>query len=457
MKRFLTSCFGLGRIPFAPGTFGSLGAAVLFFYLQSYVENPVVVCVTFIILGLFFSAVTIAFTPEITEKIGFKDPGEIVSDEFAGLAVVYATITFFDFNPLLLALLGFVFFRIFDIWKPWLVHKVEKCPKGWGVLLDDVVAGVFALAVVLPALFYDAPGRVVVLFRQDAPLDAFSASILGIIQGLTEFLPVSSSGHLVLFEHLFGFDPERPQMLLFDLAAHVGTVIAIFIAFYEDIIYFFRNLYLSIFKAKYGSAPLQVYHRSPSVRFAVLGIFSTFVTALLGFSFEEMFMSARASLQTVAIAWLITATFLMITDKRTKTRIGLRQFGFMAAGIIGVAQAAAIVPGISRSGATICAGILLGLHRKWAVQYSFLLAIPAILGATLVTLAKEHSTLLEGGLSWQVITAGLVSSAIVGILAIRLLLLFSRKNQLKFFGIYCVLLSLFVFGYLAYRAGYWLN
>ncbi len=450
-KRLLTSCFGLGFAPFAPGTVGSLAPAVIFYLLKIANISLVLISLMMLALAIFGSYICVKFGPEIEEKIGKKDPGEIVADEFAGQSATFIFISFFTVNPILSAVLGFVFFRIFDISKPWLVKKAEKFSKGWGILADDIVAGIFAGLLVSLIYIFDIPKQTAVLFSRNADLNLFSGSVLGIIQGLTEFLPVSSSGHLVLFEHLFAFEPERPEMLIFDLATHVGTVIAILIAFYDQIIEFFKNLYKSIFKGKYGSSPLLIYEKSPSIRFAVLGIFTTLITALVGFTFKETFESARGNLVTVAVCWLITALLLVLADTRKKTRIGLREFGLLAAGIIGIAQAAAIFPGISRSGATICTAILIGLHRKWAVEFSFLLAIPAIIGAALITLLKDYSLLTEGNISAAALLGGTVSAAIVGILAIKLLLLLSRKSQLKYFAIYCVLLSTAVFAYLIYN------
>jgi undecaprenyl-diphosphatase len=146
--------------------------------------------------------------------------------------------------------------------------------------------------------------------------------------------------------------------------------------------------------------------------------------------------------------WIITGTLLLITDWRKKTRLGLRRFGILAAILVGFAQAAAIMPGISRSGATICVAILIGLRRRWAVEFSFLIAIPAILGATVVQLARDFGEIGSATLAVSSVLAGSATAALVGILALRLLIKASRTANLKFFAFYCYILACFVLVYL---------
>jgi undecaprenyl-diphosphatase len=239
-------------------------------------------------------------------------------------------------------------------------------------------------------------------------------------------------------ESFFDLNPETPQMLLFDLAVHVGTVAAIFIVFRRSIAAFFKNLIRSV---EYGTDFVEAYRRSPSVHLLVLAILATFVTGVCGLLFREYFVSARGSLPIVALMWVVTGTLLLITDHRKKTRLGLRQFGVAAALVIGLVQAAAIMPGISRSGATICAAILIGLHRRWAVEFSFLIAIPAILGATLIELAQNFGEISSGGLPVTSAMAGSVFAAIMGVVALKLLIKTARRAMLKYFAFYCYILA----------------
>jgi undecaprenyl-diphosphatase len=364
------------------------------------------------------------------------------------LAVLFLTLDTLSSGQICItAVLGFLLFRLFDIAKPWPIHKLEKLPRGWGILADDLLAGVYAGIVLF---FCHEIGLVnyisgIFIHSEGSSLNVLHAVFLGIVQGITEFLPVSSSGHLVLFENLFHFDPETPEMLLFDLAVHVGTVAAIFIVFRKSIAALARNLFVC---GKYGKNPVEIYQKSPGVHILVLAIIATFVTGVFGLLGEKYFTAARGSLVTVALMWFITGTLLLFTDSRKKARVGLRQFGISAAMVVGIAQAAAIMPGISRSGATICAAILIGLRRRWAVEFSFLIAVPAILGATAVQLIKDFDQISSGNLPIGPVLFGTVAAAITGILALKLLIKTSRTANLKYFAFYCYILACFVLVYL---------
>jgi undecaprenyl-diphosphatase len=443
----LLSCFGLGRLPGAPGTWGSVPPVIVFALMYHLGASPLLVTIVMAGFALAGFAVCIKCAPAEITATGKSDPREVVADEFAGQAVTFLIIGVVSAGQIwTAAILGFLLFRLFDIFKPWPVRKFERLPEGWGIVADDLLAGVYAGVVLLFCLrmgFVDYLGG---FFRFDSgSLNVFSAAVLGIVQGLTEFLPVSSSGHLVLFEKFFGFSPEKPEMLLFDLAIHVGTVIAIFIVFRKSIAAFFKNL--TAF-SKYGTSAVDIYKKSPSVHLLVLAVAATVITAVPGLLFKDYFISARGNLGIVASMWIITGTLLLITDWRKKTRLGLRQFGILAAMVVGFAQAAAIMPGISRSGATICAAILIGLHRRWAVEFSFLIGIPAILGATVIQLVRDFGKINSSTLAVSSVLIGLAAAALVGILALKLLMRTCRTAKLKFFGFYCYILACFVLVYL---------
>jgi len=444
MRRLLVSCFGLGWLPVAPGTWGSLPPAMLFALMCYFGSAAAAISITMAVLALVGSVVCIKFAPAIVAATDEADPREVVADEFSGQAVTFLFIAAIPISNIwVTGLLGFLLFRFFDILKPWPIRKFEKLPRGWGILSDDLIAGVYAGIALLFCLRIGLAEYLSGTLRFDgSSLNIFSAAILGAIQGLTEFLPVSSSGHLVLLENLFHFDPGKPEMLLFDLTIHTGTVIAIFIVFRKSIAAFAKNL---IAFGKYGSTPIAIYKKSPSVHLLVLAIVTTFVTSVLGLSFKHYFESARGSLAVIAVMWIINATLLLITDWRGKTRLGLRQFGLVAAVIVGLAQTAAIMPGISRSGATICAAILIGLHRRWAVEFSFLIAIPAILGATAVELIQNFDKINSAAMPLSTIIVGPAVAAIVGIAALKILIKVSRKANLKIFAFYCYILACFVF------------
>lgn len=145
MKRLLTSCFGLGRLPAAPGTWGSLPPVILFALMRHFGFSPEITSITMAILVLVGSIVCIKFAPAIIATTNEADPREVVVDEFSGQAVTFLLIAAVPISNIWDAgLLGFLLFRFFDILKPWPIRKLEKLPKGWGILLDDLLAGLFA-------------------------------------------------------------------------------------------------------------------------------------------------------------------------------------------------------------------------------------------------------------------------------------------------------------------------
>lgn len=437
MKRMLTSCFGLGMMPIAAGTWGSIPPVVLFFVLRQFNISPTINASIFAVLAIAFSYFTIAFSDDVIKKTGKKDPSEVVSDEVAGQSV---TLIFTSFlvtqNLYALCITAFLLFRFFDITKLYPANKLEQLPSGKGILLDDIMAGIYAGILMLIVFVIDWSQT---LTSDAAIISTPAAIILGMVQGLTEFLPVSSSGHLVLFEHFLpDVNPDSQEMLLFDLSIHVATVLAILVYYCKDIIKFLKNIFQ--FK-KYGNTPIAIYKKSPSVRLLVLAIITTGVTGVGYILFKDQLESAR-KIEIVSLMWIVTATLLLITDMRTKARIGLRQFGVFAAIIIGIAQTAAILPGISRSGSTICIAILLGLHRNWAIQYSFLIAIPAILAGAALKLIEQIDTISQATLPIHTVLLAMTAAFVMGIISLFLLVKSSRKRKLKWFAVYCYLLAI---------------
>ena len=159
MKRLLASCFGLGRLPLAPGTWGSLPVAIVFGLMWHLGTSSILVSITMAVLVLAGSIICVKFAPAAIAATGKNDPGEVVADELAGQAVTFLAIQFFI--PVILTTGqiciitagGFLLFRLFDIVKPWPIRKLEKLPKGWGILADDLLAGVFAAIVLLIVIF----------------------------------------------------------------------------------------------------------------------------------------------------------------------------------------------------------------------------------------------------------------------------------------------------------------
>jgi phosphatidylglycerophosphatase A len=210
MKRMLTSCFGLGRLPIAPGTWGSLPVAIIFGLMCRLHLSDLAISIVMAALALAGSIVCVKFAPAAIAATGKNDPGEVVADELAGQAVTFLAILFLSLDTFsigqiyITAVLGFLLFRLFDIAKPWPIHKLEKLPKGWGILADDLLAGVDAGIVLF---FCHEIGLVKyisgIFHPEDSSLNVLHTASLGIIQGITEFLPVLSSGFGLAAKLLF--------------------------------------------------------------------------------------------------------------------------------------------------------------------------------------------------------------------------------------------------------------
>jgi undecaprenyl-diphosphatase len=262
-------------------------------------------------------------------------------------------------------------------------------------------------------------------------MEPIYAVTLGVVQGLTEFLPVSSSGHLVLFQNLFGFtEPE----LLFDISLHVGTLLAICLVFYREL----RSLLTTLLHLPRllatagGIRPL--FAENEDVRLAALIVAGSIPTAFLGLIFHRVADRIFGSVGIVGAMLLITGTFLWLTRHLAARSRQLRQVHTQDALTIGLVQGLAILPGISRSGSTICAALFLGIDRELAGRYSFLLSIPAILGALVLGL---DGSLADSSVSAAMMLLGGATAAVTGYIALKLLLRVVRQGRLYRFAPYC--------------------
>jgi undecaprenyl-diphosphatase len=260
-------------------------------------------------------------------------------------------------------------------------------------------------------------------------INTAQAAWLGLVQGITEFLPISSSGHLVLGQRLLGL--KEPE-LLFDVSVHVGTLAAVLFFFRDDLWSMLRGLWAHDQAARQGR------------RLLWLVVWGSLPTAALGLLFKDLFESLFASTTAVGTALIFTGLLLTLTRFSPAQGRGPAETGWGRALLIGLAQGLAIVPGLSRSGTTISAGLLLGLDRRLAAHYSFVLSVPAILGALFLQLyGLEPQT--------QVVLAPLLIGGAVaaasGYLALKLLLKVVRRGKLHWFAPYCVILGLTALGW----------
>ncbi len=262
------------------------------------------------------------------------------------------------------------------------------------------------------------------------------AVALGVVQGLTEFLPVSSSGHLVLFQHLFGLvEPE----LLFDISVHVGTLVAVLGVFFRDILQMLEALVRLPGLARSAGGWGALFTTHPEIRLMGMIVAGCIPTALLGVLFANVAEQLFGTLWLVGAALLVTGTFLWFTKRQKAIGRPIGKMQLKDALIIGLIQGLAIIPGISRSGATISAALYLGVDRELAGRFSFLLAIPAILGALVLGLDSEA---FHANMSVGTIVLGSLTAAVVGYLALVVLLKMVKKGQLHRFAPYCWLVGI---------------
>ncbi|MCK9582055.1 MAG: undecaprenyl-diphosphate phosphatase [Endomicrobiales bacterium] len=247
--------------------------------------------------------------------------------------------------------------------------------------------------------------------------ETLTTAILGFVQGLTEFLPVSSSAHLVFFQHFLGWN--KPE-LFFDIMLHLATVIAVLIYFRKDIPALFttdkKTLYLLIL----ASVP----------------------TAVIGFAGKDYFEQTFSSVSSVAVFLFFTGIILFTAQFFGKEKKAFNSFGIGDALLIGIAQGLAIMPGISRSGSTIAVAMLLGYKRSDSARFSFLLSVPAVLGAALLGF-KDFSG--DIGVSYSSVAVGMLVAVIAGLFAIHYLIKLLNNNKLYIFGFYCLVVSVLVF------------
>jgi undecaprenyl-diphosphatase len=269
-------------------------------------------------------------------------------------------------------------------------------------------------------------------------LTAFQAAVLGVIQGLSEFVPVSSSAHLVIVPFLLGWPVPN---LAFDVAVHLGTAAAVVVYFASDLAGILSSgARVAVGRARDGDRP-----RARLILLLAVGTVPAAVAGLLGEGlFEDLFTSTedveRIGALVAGLFLLVTAGLLFLGEavlaRRRGQGRGVEGVRYLDAVVVGLFQAVAITPGISRSGATIVAGLLMGLRREASARYSFLLSLPAILGAAILSLPDVPQGADLGPMLW-----GAGAAAVSGFAAIAFLLRYLRTRTMRPFAVYCVLAS----------------
>lgn len=274
------------------------------------------------------------------------------------------------------------------------------------------------------------------------PLDWIELLCLGVVQGLTEFLPISSDGHLTLcrnlFDVLFGREADGEVGLFVIVLLHLGTLAAILVYYRESV----RLGWLGLLGRTHGIP--SVYHRRSLIRTALLVVLATLPAVFVGLFLKSYVEQAFQGTTAAGIGFLVTAAVLLATPRHQhETARGPEAMTWVDALLIGVAQAFAPLPGVSRSGLTIAAALGLGLERTWAVGFSLLMAVPAILGAEVLELKDVNPRILEHVPIGPLI-AGTIVAGLVGYLAIVWLVRIVRRGRLRYFSIYLILLGLTV-------------
>ena len=264
----------------------------------------------------------------------------------------------------------------------------------------------------------------------------FKAIILGLVQGLAEFLPISSSGHLALLQGLFGIEGE--SVLLFAVLLHVGTLVSVFICYWKDISELVVELFITI-KDIFTGKGLRLNER-PVRKLGVMIIVATIPTAVIGVLFNDLFESFYSSFVAIGTGFIVTGVLMFLAERMGSADRGIEQMNFRNALFIGILQGVAICPGVSRSGSTLIGGLTTGLRREFAVKFAFLISIPSILGSVVL----EVPDAVKAGLDTAIIgpvAAGMVVAAVSGIIAIKGMIKIVSGKKLSYFSYYVWILG----------------
>jgi undecaprenyl-diphosphatase len=261
-----------------------------------------------------------------------------------------------------------------------------------------------------------------------------SAILLGIVQGVAEFLPISSSGHLAILQNLFALSAGEDH-LFFDVLLHLGTLISICVCYWGDIVAMVREVFIVLRGGRRADGtPVQGNLGAARLfMMIVVGTLPLFLVLPINDKVEELYYITPF----IGVALLLTGCMLFVSDKMTPGKRTEKNMRFRDALVIGLCQCVATIPGLSRSGTTITAGIATGLDRNFAMKYSFLLSLPAVLGANLLSFIKAIGSESIDASLIPAYLLGMLAAMLSGIAAISLMKLIAKKSKFGWFAYYC--------------------
>ena len=257
--------------------------------------------------------------------------------------------------------------------------------------------------------------------------------ILGLVQGLAEFLPISSSGHLAALQYIFGIDGSN--VLTFTVMLHFGTLVAIFVVYWKDIVDLVKELFATIKDVCTGQG-VQV-NKNDTRKLGFMIITASVPTAIIGLLLNDFFESLYARMTVIGVCLIITGCGLFFAERYGGGKRTSKDMNFRNAFFIGLCQSVAIMPGISRSGATMIGGLACKFDRAFAVRYAFLISIPSVLGAFLLEVPDAVRSVSDGtGMSLGVMLAGVAVAAVSGYAAIKVMIKAVTNKKLMYFSVY---------------------
>ena len=261
----------------------------------------------------------------------------------------------------------------------------------------------------------------------------FESVILGLVQGLAEFLPVSSSGHLAALQYIFGIDGSN--VLTFTVMLHFGTLVAIFVVYWKDIVDLVKELFATIKDVCTGQG-VQI-NKNDTRKLGFMIITASVPTAIIGLLLNDFFESLYSKMTVIGVCLIITGCGLFFAERYGGGKRTIKDMNFRNAFFIGLCQSVAIMPGISRSGATMIGGLACKFDRAFAVRYAFLISIPSVLGAFLLEVPDAVKSVSDGtGMSLGVMLAGVAVAAVSGYAAIKVMIKAVTNKKLIYFSVY---------------------